>query len=325
MFYGKRTAGMVIAVVSLAILSLPAAANAGETDMAAGVTVEDAYVQTGTQNTPASSSGETDSHAVEQDNQSAVLDRIVYFDGMGETDQHAGIGVENALVQTGTLVVAASSSGETDSYGLDLAVSSPTQARIVYVDGMGETDQHAGIGVENALVQTGTLAFAANSSGETDSYGLEINITAPVQEVFVYADGMGETDQHAGIGVENALVQTGTLAFAVNSSGETDSYGLEIDITSPVQEFFVYFDGMGETDQHANVNGGDDFVSGIRLTRADIANAEVIAGGGNEERMVSVLAGETDQSAGIVMVEASISSGEVYVLLREPDTDPDVT
>ncbi|MCH7983247.1 MAG: hypothetical protein IIC28_04685 [Chloroflexi bacterium] len=217
MFYGKRTAGLVIAVISLAILSLPAAANAGETDTAAGVTVEDAYVQTGTQNTPASSSGETDSHAVEQDNQSAVLDRIVYFDGMGETDQHAGIRVENALVQTGT------------------------------------------------------LAFAANSSGETDSYGLEINIAAPVQE------------------------------------------------------FFVYADGMGETDQFANVNGGNDFASGIRLTRADIANAEVAVGGGNDERIVSVLAGETDQSAGIVMVEASISSGEVYVLLREPDTDPDVT
>ena len=77
MFYGKRTASLVIAVISLAILSLPAGANAGETDMAAGVTVEDAYVQTGTQNTPASSSGETDLHAVEQDNQSAVLDRIV--------------------------------------------------------------------------------------------------------------------------------------------------------------------------------------------------------------------------------------------------------
>ena len=271
MFYGKRTAGLVIAVISLAILSLPAAANAGETDTAAGVTVEDAYVQTGTQNTPASSSGETDSHAVEQDNQSAVLDRIVYFDGMGETDQHAGIGVENALVQTGTLVVAASSSGETDSYGLDLAVSSPTQARIVYVDGMGETDQHAGIAVENTLVQTGTLAFAADSSGETDSYGLEINIAAPVQE------------------------------------------------------FFVYADGMGETDQFANVNGGNDFTSGIRLTRADIANAEVSVGGGNEERIVSVLAGETDQSAGIVMVEASISSGEVYVLLRRPDAEPNVT
>ena len=217
MFYGKRTASLVIAVVSLAILSLPAAANAGETDMAAGVTVEDAYVQTGTQNTPANSSGETDSYAVEQDNQSAVLDRIVYFDGMGETDQHAGIAVENTLVQTGT------------------------------------------------------LAFAADSSGETDSYGIEINIAAPVQE------------------------------------------------------FFVYADGMGETDQFANVNGGNDFTSGIRLTRADIANAEVAVGGGNDERIVSVLAGETDQSAGIVMVEASISIGEVYVLLREPDTDPDVT
>ena len=92
-----------------------------------------------------------------------------------------------------------------------------------------------------------------------------------------------------------------------------------------MQEFFVYADGMGETDQFANVDGGNEFVSGIRLTRADIANAEVIAGGGNDERIVSVLAGETDQSAGIVMVEASISSGEVYVLLREPDTDPDVT
>ena len=325
MFYGKRTAGLVIAVISLAILSLPAAANAGETDTAAGVTVEDAYVQTGTQNTPASSSGETDSYAVEQDNQSAVLDRIVYFDGMGETDQHAGIGVENALVQTGTLAFAADSSGETDSYGLDLAVSSPTQARIVYADGMGETDQHAGIRVENTLVQTGTLAFAANSSGETDSYGLEINIAAPVQEFYVYFDGMGETDQHAGIGVENALVQTGTLVVAADSSGETDSYGIEINVAARVQEFFVYADGMGETDQFANVNGGNDFASDFRLTRADIANAEVNAGGGNEERMVSGRAGETDQSAGIVMVEASISIGEVYVLLREPDTDPDVT
>jgi len=217
MFYGKRTASLVIAVISLAILSLPATANAGETDMAAGLTVEDAYIQTGSQNTPASSSGETDSHAVEQDNQSSDLDRIVYFDGVGETDRHAGIGVENELVQTGTLVV------------------------------------------------------------------------------------------------------------ATDSSGETDSYGIEINVAAPVQEFFVYADGMGETDQFANVNGDKDLTSGMRLTRADIASAEAAVGGGNEERIVSVQAGETDQFAGIAMVEASILSGDVYVLLRLPDTATYVT
>ncbi|MCH8910532.1 MAG: hypothetical protein IH867_07310 [Chloroflexi bacterium] len=325
MFYGKRTTSLVIAVISLAILSLPATANAGETDMAADVTVEDAYVQTGTQNTPVSWSGETDSHADEQDNQSSAPDRIVYFDVMGETDQHAGINVESELVQSGTLVVAVDSSGETDSYGLEINIAAPVQEFFVYFDGMGETDRHAGINVENELVQTGTLVVAAAWSGETDLYAIDLAVSSPTQARIVYFDGMGETDRHAGINVESELVQSGTLVIAVDSSGETDSYGLEINIAAPVQEFFVYFDGNGETDQFANVNGGNDFASGVRLTRADIANAEVAVGGGSEERIVSVLAGETDQSAGIVTVEASISSGEAYVLLRQPDTDPDVT
>ncbi|MCH7735496.1 MAG: hypothetical protein IH961_09835 [Chloroflexi bacterium] len=183
----------------------------------------------------------------------------------------------------------------------------------------------ADVTVEDAYVQTGTQNTPVSWSGETDSHADEQDNQSSAPDRIVYFDVMGETDRHAGINVENELVQSGTLVIAVDSSGETDSYGLEINIAAPVQEFFVYFDGNGETDQFANVNGGNDFASGVRLTRADIANAEVAVGGGSEERIVSVLAGETDQSAGIVTVEASISSGEAYVLLRQPDTDPDVT
>ncbi len=51
--------------------------------------------------------------------------------------------VEDAYDQTGTLVIVVTSSGETDSYADGRHTIAHVQESIVYIDGMGETDQFA--------------------------------------------------------------------------------------------------------------------------------------------------------------------------------------
>ena len=321
MLYGKRTYSLIAAVIGLTLLSLPVAAQDGSTDAAAGGGVEIELVQTGSANTPVESSGETDSHGIVQIVETPAQDHLVYVDGMGETDQFAGDAVETEYVQTGSLVVAVATSGETDAYGIEHDIVAPVQDRLVYVDGMGETDQFAGDAVETEYVQTGSLVVAVATSGETDAYGIEHDIVAPVQDRLVYVDGMGETDQFAGDAVETEYVQTGSLVVAVATSGETDAYGIEHDIVAPVQDRLVYVDGMGETDQFA----GDVVESGLRLAFADIGNGDSdIEVSPSEDRIVLAYAGETDQHAGMETIEVTNSLDAIYVLLRQPEDVPNV-
>jgi hypothetical protein len=134
MIYGKRTSSVIAAVIGLAILSIPVAAQDGSTDAAAGGGVEIEVVQTGSANTPVESSGETDSHGNEQIEEAPAQDRLVYVDGMGETDQFAGDVVGSGLR------LAFADIGQGDS---EFEVS-PSAGRIVLAYA-GETDQHAGM------------------------------------------------------------------------------------------------------------------------------------------------------------------------------------
>ena len=242
MLYGKRTSSLIAAVIGLTILSIPVAAQDGSTDAAAGGGVEIELVQTGSANTPVESSGETDSHGIVEIVEAPAQDRLVYVDGMGETDQFAGDAVETEYVQTGSLVVAVASSGETDAFGIENDIVAPVQDHLVYVDGMGETDQFAGDAVETEYVQTGSLVVAVASSGETDAFGIENDIVAPVQDHLVYVDGMGETDQFSGDVVESGL----RLAFADIGDGDSN---IEV---SPSEDRIVLA-YAGETDQHAGM------------------------------------------------------------------------
>lgn len=131
MLFRKRTVGWITAMLALIVLSLPTSADAGETDMAAGGTAEDSYVQAGTINTPVISSGETDSYAVEPTVDTPAQVTLAFVDGIGETDRYAGGLPEDSIIVFG------------QDFGSDPVT---VNADHIFVQvKAGETDQMAGI------------------------------------------------------------------------------------------------------------------------------------------------------------------------------------
>jgi hypothetical protein len=161
----------------------------------------------------------------------------------GETDAYSGTYIDGPYVQTGSAHTPAVSSGETDAHANQPpgSVSDPSSESLAYIGGIGETDSYAGDPVESVHVQSGALVIAQPSSGETDAFAIEENVQAPASEYFVYLDGDGETDSHAGVG-ESSDFDPGVKLTRADIS-ELEAGSTEVNDT---QVLLAY---AGETDQ----------------------------------------------------------------------------